>query len=160
MFERIMVAYDGSDCADRALAAGVKLLDCYNADLAVVMVAGLPDYAGTISEVDEIQSEARAFFDQKITKVEELAGDQMERVSTHLLFGHTGDQLIRFARERNMDLVVIGARGFSRLQRMFLGSVSQFVVKHAYCPVLVIKDPCQAEHPSPHDSAKATAQYW
>lgn len=143
MFQRIMVAYDGSDCANRALAAGVDLMDRYDADLAVVMVAGLPDYAGTIGEVDEIQNEARAFFDQKIRKVEELAGDRMERVSTHLLFGHTGDKLVRFAKELDFDLVIVGARGFSRLQRIFLGSVSQFVVKYAHCPVLVIKDSCE-----------------
>ncbi|MDI6711497.1 MAG: universal stress protein [Thermoanaerobacterales bacterium] len=140
MFKKIMVAYDGSEHARRAFAAGLNLAERYGATLDAVMVADLPDYAGTVGEVEDHKAQAQAFYEKSIEQVRWLARKSEVQVRTHLLFGHVGQILVRHAEEEKMDLVVVGARGLSRLQQLLMGSVSQFVSRHAPCAVLVVKE--------------------
>ena len=137
MFKKIMVAFDGSDHALKAFAAGLDLAGKYGASLDVVMVAHLPDYAGSMGEVEDIKAQAQAFYDKSLAKIKPAL--DRENVTAHLLFGHVGQTLVRYADENKADLIVVGARGLSRLQQLVIGSVSQFVTKHAHCPVLMIK---------------------
>ncbi|MGQ9552038.1 MAG: universal stress protein [Candidatus Bathycorpusculaceae bacterium] len=60
-------------------------------------------------------------------------------VETSLIKGHAVEQIVKACREGKFDLVVMGARGLSRIKEMLLGSVSDGVTRHAYCPVLVVK---------------------
>lgn len=62
---------------------------------------------------------------------------EARRVTTHLAAGSPAEQLVRAG--RGGDLVVVGARGLGRFQRLLLGSVSEQVLRHAACPVLVVK---------------------
>jgi len=61
------------------------------------------------------------------------------KVATQLSEGHVVAQLLRIARERAVDLIVLGAKGTSRVPRLFMGSVSEKVTRAAPCPVLVVK---------------------
>lgn len=140
MFGKIMVAYDGSEHARRAFAAGLDLAERYGAKLDVVMVADLPDYAGTVGEVEDHKAEAQAFYGKSLEKIQWLMRKSDVQFETHLLFGHVGQTLVRYAEEKGMDLVIVGARGLSRLQQLVMGSVSQFVSRHAPCAVLVVKE--------------------
>ncbi|MEM4169115.1 MAG: universal stress protein [Thermoproteota archaeon] len=56
-----------------------------------------------------------------------------------LVEGRPVDQIIRTCREGRFDMIVMGARGLSRVKEIILGSVSEGVVRHASCPVLVVK---------------------
>ena len=56
-----------------------------------------------------------------------------------LIEGHAVEQIVKVCRENKFDLIVMGARGLSRIKEMLLGSVSDGVTRHAYCPVLVVK---------------------
>src|SRR5262249_60944821 len=60
-------------------------------------------------------------------------------METDGVIGSPKDEILRIARERNADLVVLGARGLGRIKRFLLGSVSLAVARHATCPVLVVK---------------------
>lgn len=59
---------------------------------------------------------------------------------THLLIkGHdAGDDIVQFAKENNIDEIIIGAEKKSRVEKFFLGSVAQHVVIHAHCPVVIV----------------------
>jgi len=63
-------------------------------------------------------------------------GVQVEKM---LVEGHTVQEIVRAANEGNFDLIVIGARGISHIREMLLGSVTDGVIHHAHCAVLVIK---------------------
>lgn len=63
------------------------------------------------------------------------------KVETHLLVGHPGEGICHKADELAVDCLVIGSRGHNKLQRLLLGSVSDFVVRHSSRPVLVVKQP-------------------
>jgi nucleotide-binding universal stress UspA family protein len=64
------------------------------------------------------------------------SGVQVEKM---LVEGHTVQEIVRAANEGNFDLIVIGARGISHIREMLLGSVTDGVIHHAHCAVLVIK---------------------
>jgi nucleotide-binding universal stress UspA family protein len=53
--------------------------------------------------------------------------------------GHAVEEIVRVANQENIDLIVIGARGVSHMREMLLGSVTDGVLHHVHCPVLVIK---------------------
>lgn len=55
--------------------------------------------------------------------------------------GNPGEAIVRIAEEERADLVVIGSRGLGTIRRSILGSVSDYVVKHVHCPVLVCHKP-------------------
>lgn len=139
LFKRIMLAFDGSETAFRAAEKAFDLARKYQAAVDVVTVAHLPDYAGTVAEVEGCRQDAERFFGENVAKVKQLAARYDLSVVDQLLFGHAGAKLAEYAGEGDFDLVVIGARGHSRLQQVFLGSVSQYVVRSAPCAVLVVK---------------------
>lgn len=61
------------------------------------------------------------------------------KVETHLVLGHPGDKICEIADQLGADTVVVGSRGHSKLEKMFLGSVSDYVVRHCAVPVVVVK---------------------
>ena len=59
--------------------------------------------------------------------------------------GKPGEVICHFAVEENAAFIVIGARGVSALKRAVLGTVSDYVLRHAHCPVVVCRDPSEVE---------------
>ena len=78
----------------------------------------------------------------KIADCEECAGLEIEEVVAH---GDAASEIVRVARERNVDLIVISSHGRTGLGRILFGSTAESVVRHAPCPVLVVKPPPEAE---------------
>lgn len=58
-----------------------------------------------------------------------------------ILLGHPAETLVTYARREKIDLLVLGQRGLSNIQRFFLGSVSDRVVHHAPCTVMIVREP-------------------
>jgi nucleotide-binding universal stress UspA family protein len=59
-------------------------------------------------------------------------------LETRIQAGHPADTLVRVAREEGFDLIVLGRRGLTPVQRWMLGSVSERVLRYAHCPVMVV----------------------
>jgi nucleotide-binding universal stress UspA family protein len=59
--------------------------------------------------------------------------------------GDPGESIVEAARSEQVDLVVVGSHGRGSVGRFFIGSVSEYVVRHAYCPVLVVRSRASAE---------------
>jgi nucleotide-binding universal stress UspA family protein len=74
----------------------------------------------------------------KIAECDECAGLKVEEVVAH---GDAASEIVRVARERGVDLIVIASHGRTGLGRMLFGSTAESVVRHAPCPVLVVKPP-------------------
>lgn len=68
MFNRIMVSFDNSVHANKALMMGYHIAKAHNSHLHIVTVVQLPDYAGTIDEVDEVVREGKKFYEESINK--------------------------------------------------------------------------------------------
>ena len=78
----------------------------------------------------------------KLAECEECAGLDLEELIVH---GEAASEIVRVARERKVDLIVIASHGRTGLGRILFGSTAEAVVRHAPCPVLVVKPPQEDE---------------
>lgn len=140
---RVLLATDGSEDASVAARAAVDLAVGGGAELHVVHVfhpAAPAEFAGValgprspaVSEGD-----GRRLLEEQAALIE---GNGGRVAGTHLRLGSPVDGILRTAEEVGAGLVVIGGRGLGGVGRLLLGSVSEGVVYHARCPVLVVRE--------------------
>jgi nucleotide-binding universal stress UspA family protein len=136
--DRIVVGFDGSDHARKALARAVEIAG--GATIAVVAAAGpqrlLRDPAGGVSPEDPADADART---NALAEAREyLGGKGIDGVYVEG-HGHPADVIVQEAEESGADLIIVGTRGLNAARRMLIGSVSTTVVHHAPCDVLVVR---------------------
>jgi nucleotide-binding universal stress UspA family protein len=149
---RILVATDGSACANHAAAEAVRLLGTDH-EFVVLAVAALPAVSGTAAVMpaaeislgpDEIQALDEAAEDAAHEQVERTADRLREagaaNVKTRVVDGEAGAAICSEAEAMGADVIVVGNRGASLLSRVLTGSVSTYVVHHAKGAVLVVRD--------------------
>jgi nucleotide-binding universal stress UspA family protein len=139
MFDKILVAIDGSPASEKALAAAVDLAVHYRAELLAIGVAEVPEVVGMIDEVDELRRGAEAHFRRIGEAAVEFARGRGVALRSLVVRGHAADAIVRFAESEQAGLVVIGPHGHSRIARFFLGSTSDRVSEHCHCSVLIVK---------------------
>ncbi len=139
MFKNIIYATDGSEHARKALNYARDLTKMHQAKLFVVHAyQSVVDLLGHY-EYDTIMSHRIAFGEKIIADtITALEADELE-IETELLEGPMAEAILRVAEARQADLIILGARGLSTLQGLVLGSVSQKIIQHASCPVLVVR---------------------
>jgi nucleotide-binding universal stress UspA family protein len=139
MFERILLAVDGSDHAVHAAKIAGELARCMKSELRVVVAYDpIPPYLGE----PNLQGAINARLDDAqaiLQKAVAAAGNVPGEVHTELIEGNPAEAVIEVARTRNSDVIVMGSRGLGRLAGLVLGSTSQKVVSHAPCPVLIVR---------------------
>jgi nucleotide-binding universal stress UspA family protein len=135
--ERIVVGFDGSEHAHKALSRAVEIAN--GATLAVVSAAGPAKLrvrdVGQNPE-DPVDVEARKQALDQAREYLEGRGVNAVYVEGH---GNPADVIVQEAHESGADLIVVGTRGLNAAQRVVLGSVSTNVVHHASCDVLVVR---------------------
>jgi nucleotide-binding universal stress UspA family protein len=136
----ILLATDGSREAELALTTAVDLANSTNSELHVVTVApGYPNYDIRVPEVaDQLRKQAEYILEAQLRKVEQVGGEVAEK---HLRISerHRADQITRVAEEIDAGLIVMGSRGLGGVRRALMGSVSDAVVRHAHCPVMIVR---------------------
>ncbi len=140
MYQQILVGFDGSEGARKALDVGLALAKSLGADLHVMMVEeDLPKYAITIGEYEEVKRQRDAYFAQLEQEVR-MAGQVVGvPVYPHIVAGHEVWAIVEFIKHHHVDLLVIGHQGHSTLHERVFGSTASALVHHAPCHVLVVK---------------------
>jgi nucleotide-binding universal stress UspA family protein len=138
MFKSILVAWDGSDHARRALAEAVDLARTQDARLTLLSIAApIHAWPGSVPPIAEADLESGA--EQILAEGEALVPDGIA-VSGRTAIGYPGTELLKRAAAANHDLIVMGSRGRGAIRSAVLGSVSHFVLNHAKVPVLIVHD--------------------
>jgi nucleotide-binding universal stress UspA family protein len=138
-FDRILVAIDGSQGGQRALAKAIELAGVTGASLTALAVEGpLPAYAATIGEVDEVRREKDSFFNAVAASARDQAEAAGVELEVEVRPGHAAELITRHARDIHADLVVVGHKGHF-LNDYLLGSTADRVAHHAHCPVMIVK---------------------
>jgi nucleotide-binding universal stress UspA family protein len=140
MFKKILVGYDGSDGAKKALQTAVDLAKHCGAELHSISIEeDLPHYAATVGEVVEAKAEKNGYFSKLINEATEMAA--MENVVLHakVVAGHEVQTFVDYVREHHFDLVVIGFMGHSKIYDRVWGSTSQNLTRLVPCTVMVVK---------------------
>ena len=145
---KILLATDGSKEAKLAFASAADLSKKTGSELHIVYVGHLPlvsyeapgattldpDLSGRMQEGAE--QEARTMLDELVQR-EVQSG---EIAGVHARIGRPDAQIVGLADELGVGLIVLGSRGLGPLRRALMGSVSDSVVRHAHCPVLVVRE--------------------
>jgi nucleotide-binding universal stress UspA family protein len=139
MFSHIIVAWDGSDHARRAVEYGVEVAKRFDGRLQLLSVARHAEHAETQDERLESRRDAREFYETSARDLLTLASQR--GVETELLIvegGHPAEAIVDTARKVGADLIIVGRRGLSGMTRFLIGSISDRIARYAHCPVLLI----------------------
>jgi len=139
MFHKILVAIDGSPSSEKALATAVDLAAHYQAELISLSVAELPEVVAMVDEVDEIRQSADEFFRKIAEAAVEYAKSRGVTLRSVLVRGHAAEEILRFAENEEVNLIVLGRQGHSRIARFFLGSTTDRVSEHCHAAVMIVK---------------------
>ena len=136
---RILLATDGSKEAALAARAAVDLADKTGSELHVAHVAPFVPmpFAYTETEPAQREQEARKLLDEQVEKIEASGGTIAQ---AYLRMGKEAEEIVTLGEEIGAGLIVVGSRGLGGMRRVLMGSVSDSVVRHAHCPVLVVRN--------------------
>jgi nucleotide-binding universal stress UspA family protein len=140
--QSILLAYDGSEMAKRAAAVAAELAGQLGAKVNVVHVQELPRpvvLEVPVAASPELEAEFREAGKAILAEGRRLSGES-SLVEGTLLSGAPGAAIVAHAERIGCDLIVLGHRGLTGFERFFLGSISEYVLRHAQCPVLVVKE--------------------
>jgi len=139
MFQRILISWDGSDAALRALDVAIDLTRRYEAELVAVSVAYSPAHAETDADRQESATAARRYLQETFAEVKDRAERVGIDVEHHIITGdHPVPAILAYVHEHGFDLVVCGHHHGSRAGRHLLGSFAGDLVSAATTPVLVV----------------------
>jgi nucleotide-binding universal stress UspA family protein len=138
----ILLATDGSEQADIATATVVDVAQRTDSELHVVHVGEVrpvyhPERHGYIVRYEELQKEAQHLLDGQVEEIESAGGTV---ASAHLRMGHPDTEIVGLAGRLGAGLIVVGSRGRGPLRRALMGSVSDSMIRHAHCPVMVVRN--------------------
>ncbi len=135
--ERILVAVDGSDFSMAAVDQAISLGGICNSEIFVISVVALypeqMEVAPTL--VEKMSEEVRQHLDQAKEQVDKA---QIPCETIVHMGGQPHEFIVQEAKDRNVDLILMGTHGRSGLKRVLMGSVAQNVIGHAPCPVMVV----------------------
>jgi nucleotide-binding universal stress UspA family protein len=143
---KILLATDGSDEAAMAAEAAAELSKQSGSEIHVAYVLPAPAqlighhlYSAEMREslIGGAEREAERFLKER---AEQIGVDGGKVAETHLRSGEPDKEILRLAEDLGAGLIVIGSRGLGAVSRALMGSVSESVVRHAHCPVFVVRD--------------------
>lgn len=140
---RITVAVDGSPFADHALNFAIDLAKRYSATLTVLAVAPIvPLYLSSTepwAPTEMPAGEVKFYRELVDSGVARAKAEGVPGATGSCLEGHVVDEIVAYLEAHPVDLLVLGSRGLSTAKRLLMGSISDAVIHHVECPVLVVR---------------------
>ena len=141
VFTNILIAIDGSDASQRALARAVDEARVWNAKLHVLYVVETGLFSSLPSD-NTVEIMYRVLEKEGTTvldRAKKYAAEKGITVTTHIKQGHAGSEVLALADQENADLIMVGSHGKSQADRLLIGSVSTFVVSHSKVTTMVVR---------------------
>jgi nucleotide-binding universal stress UspA family protein len=138
-FERILVPLDGSEQSIWALGKAVQIAKLAGGVITLIHVYSVSSFAITPNQVFEYVQSMRKYGESVLEDGKKKAKAEGVQVETLLVEGHVVEEILKAAKEGNYKLIVIGAKGMSKLTELLMGSVSSSVTRLAPCPVLIVR---------------------
>lgn len=147
--KKILVPIDGSEASKKAAEKAVSIGKMIDAEMTFVTVANLPtedkySYFGMAVE-NAFIANRKNMLKQLIHEEGRMLDIMVRNLDTEnlkvvkkVVVGVPAEEIVKIAAEEKFDFIVIGRRGFSKIERFFVGSVTQKVISSAPCPVMVI----------------------
>lgn len=151
MIRKILIAYDFSPCADRALAMGTAIAAKFEAEIFVVNVINQRDIdaieqavhrailAKTLETPDDMVREYQEERIEKLLVVLKPYQKSLKRLTPHVSVGEPVQEILALAQEHGVDLIVMGARGHSGMVRLLTGSKAESMFRISSIPILSVR---------------------
>jgi nucleotide-binding universal stress UspA family protein len=136
-WKKILVATDGSRYSDLASDRAIDFAKSYGGSLTAVSVVDVPAefYAEAPNAVDKLIVNAKGF----VAAAKKKADSSDVATSTFVGEGEAYEVITKLSRKEKIDVIIMGSHGRTGLKRLLMGSVTEKVIGHAPCPVLVVK---------------------
>ncbi len=144
-YKQVLFATDFSESAGFALPYAVDLAQKYDSTLHILHIVepivAPVDFAWGTYNYPDIEKQVKGYVDETMSGMlkNDIPGDL--EVVPHSLTGKPWREIVAFAREQAMDVIVIATHGLSGLSHAIYGSTAEKVIRKAHCPVLVIRHP-------------------
>ena len=138
MIRNLLVGYDGSEPAKRAVDFALDLARHYGAALHVLAVARPPEF-GTEVEAEAVIEKSRRHYGHALQPLKSRLAKESIESRFDVVVGHPAKQLLLYAERHGIDHIVVGHRGHSLFEHWLLGSVARQVIAHASCAVTVVR---------------------
>jgi nucleotide-binding universal stress UspA family protein len=140
MFQRILLAWDGSEVALRAFDAAIDVTRRYGAELVAVSIAHSPAHAETAADRDETVAAAHRYLEQSFAEVADRAHRAGVEVTHEIVDGQTpAKALLKYAHDHGFDLIVCGHHRSGRAGRLLLKGIVLELIENG-APILVINE--------------------
>ena len=154
MIKKILVPTDGSGHAEKAVNYASDLALKYDAGLYLmhaVQESKIPDGFEEFLKAEKIEKpEVQVYLEKVGKEIVEAAkmkakSKGLDNVETKIMIGDPTDEILKFAKTKDIDLIVLGSRGLGGIKSMFLGSVSSKVCNQADCTCMTVRNPASSE---------------
>lgn len=149
--KKILVPIDGSKASRKAAEQAISIAKQFGSEVKLVTIVNLPSEEKYAFFGVNVQN---AFYANRKEMLKELINQESKMLSSIIstldyadvkldklvLEGVAYEQILKLSKKENFDLIVMGRRGFSNIERFFIGSVTQRVISDAHCPVLVVNE--------------------
>lgn len=141
IFNKIMIATDGSVCSRLAANKGIELARLSGGTVYAVYVISTEYFSSMAVDFnwERMHEALKKDGCKALDYVKGIGELENVNVESILLEGHPASELIRYAEEEKMDIIVMGTLGRTGIDRLLLGSVAVNVVRHSKVPVMVVR---------------------
>lgn len=140
---KILIPIDFSECSKNALQYAKPLADQFQAEIELVYVStlnnlGIEGLAGT--DLMTLRTNLKKGAKTQMSEIAVSHEFTDDAITFHTREGRAATEIVELAKERDIDLIVMATHGYSNINHVLLGSVAENVVRHATCPVLVVRE--------------------
>ncbi|MDA8168884.1 MAG: universal stress protein [Nitrospiraceae bacterium] len=140
MVKKILVAFDGSPKSYEAFDFAVGLASSCGSHTGISVLSVVqPPESLYFVESDSMIDAATGHYKELLKELEAKAGQKDLSITTDVAVGHPADRIVKYAKEKGCDLIVMGQKGKSAIEGFLLGSVSRRVATQAHCTVTIVK---------------------
>ena len=145
-YRNIVIATDGSENTQRAISYGIEIAKLSGATAHALYVVDTSSFSSIPMDAgwEEMYEILRKEGEKAVYEVKERGEAAGVEVREVLLEGHPSTEIIKFAENNDIDLIVMGTLGKTGLDRFLLGSVAEKVVRNSKVPVLVVRSEAQS----------------
>jgi nucleotide-binding universal stress UspA family protein len=139
--KRIVVAVDTSDYSEMVVARASAIAIAFSAEVHLISVVGLPKLVASEADIgiQDVRISEKEFQEHHKRLMHEYLKGRDLHIESHVLHGDPSGKILSYANEIGADLIVMGSKAYSRVQRFFLGGVSEDVVRNAKCSVMIAR---------------------
>ncbi|NLI13635.1 universal stress protein [Pelotomaculum propionicicum] len=145
MIKKILVAYDSGKKSLKALEIATEIAKNCNAEIYIFTSVKMPEIVSSVAGHDmlrDLEEKSFDYFKSELEEAEEKIRKEGVQVQHVIVQDSPGAAIVRFAEKEKIDLIAMGSRNRGLIEGLILGlgSVSNYVIQNARCPVLITKD--------------------